>query len=540
MKLTEAWHMSRIPYREAVYRSLAQERGQMWWGAFGRRRLDKEGESDVELTKRALRIAKFDKLIVAAFCVAASAMPFTPMYFGSHTFGLVSSISLSLAITFGFTVLYAIQTLSSFISAESSVLLFTLPLPKEDFSRITLFSFIRSVDYLVVGSILSQVALVAYVAASPMAVPFMFVFSAMNSVFAVAIALWFSRLFYRSLSRGGRSKGRTLQRLVFILMWGSLLLGVSLLLSIPWYIVPLLEKALFSLDQISSLLLCLAYPFAAGITISSIVNPGAALSGALVASIAMAGYVVLTCIAGRWTLETVKHISRGTTVKLARVRAEDFSIRPRSPLLGCIVKDLRISSRNPATAFFFALPVLETVIVSLLIANYQVLRVSVILVATTTGGIFALLMPLALLSAEGPGLEYMKTLPLNAPQIILSKALVSTATYAPVPLTLLGLALMKHLTSPVAILIPYVTILAIASASIFEIRLFLGSATTGKIAALVHDLKKLVTGVTIIVIPEVAYGISYFVSSNHAFAVSAMGGIALVELATAFYLLKRS
>ena len=79
--------------------------------------------------------------------------------------GLSSSVSLSLAITFGFMTLYAIQTLSSFVGAESSVLLSTLPISSDDFSLITLFSFVRSVDYLVVGSVLSQVILVAYLTA---------------------------------------------------------------------------------------------------------------------------------------------------------------------------------------------------------------------------------------------------------------------------------------------------------------------------------------------------------------------------------------
>ena len=65
MKLSEAWRLSQTCYREMVYRSLAEERGRMWWGAFGRNRQGKESQDDLELTKRALRIAKFDKGVVA-------------------------------------------------------------------------------------------------------------------------------------------------------------------------------------------------------------------------------------------------------------------------------------------------------------------------------------------------------------------------------------------------------------------------------------------------------------------------------------------
>jgi predicted permease len=540
MNLSEAWRLSRVPYREVVYRSLAEERGRMWWGAFGKSHFDKEGQSDFELTKRALRIAKFDKLVVAVFCVISSVMPFTSLFLGSRVYGLTSSISLSLTVTFGFTVLYAIQTLSSFVSPQSSALLSTLPLSKDDFSKITLFSFVRSVDYMVVGAIVSQVVLVAYLTVSPVATLLMFVASIVNAVFAVTVALWFSRFFYRNLMRGGRSKSGTALRLVFILMWGSLLLGVGLLLSIPWYFVPRLEMALLGFDQLSSLFFFVLYPFSAGIAIANLVYPNAAFLAVLIASVAMIGYVVLAGVAGKWSLETIKQVSQGAGVKIARVTARDFSVRPRSPVLGYIIKDLRISSRNPATAFFFALPVLETLIVSLLIANYQMLKVSTILVATSTGGIFALLMPLALLNAEGTGLEYTKTLPVSANRIMTSKTLISTATYVPVPLTVLAMSFMKQLTSPLAILMPFLTMLAIASASIFEIKLFLGSAAKGRIAAVIRDVEKLAAGVLITLIPEVAYAASYFISFDHVTAVLTMGIAAVVELTIASYVLKRS
>ena len=540
MKLSEAWHLSRIPYKEIVYRSLAEEKGRMWWGAFGKTHFDKEGKSDFELTQRVLRIAKFDKLIVAIFCVISSTMPFTSLFSGSRTAGLTSSISLSLAVTFGFTSLYAIQTLSSFVSAESSKLLFILPLSKDDFSKITLFSFIRSVDYMVIGAIASQVILVAYLTMSLPATLLMFVASLMNAAFAVTVALWFSKLFHRNLTRGGRSKSSTVLRLVFIFMWGSLLLGVGLLLSIPWYIVPQLETALLSFNQLSSLIFFIIYPFSAGIAIANLVYPNTAFQAALIASAAMIGYAILAGVAVKWNLETVKRVSQDAEIKTTKAANQDLSIKTRNPTSGYIIKDLKIASKNPATAFFFALPVLETLIVSLLTTNYQMLRVSTVLVATTTGGIFALLMPLALLNAEGTGLEYTKTLPVNANRIMTAKTFISAATYVPVPMTILAMSFMKPMTTPTAILIPFLTILAIASASIFEIKLFLGSAANGKIAAIARDTEKLAAGATTALIPQIAYAASYFISFNHITAIITMGGAAAIELAAALNVLKRS
>lgn len=512
----------------------------MWWGGFGRGRVGGDAQNDYELTKKALRIAKFDKSLVAIFNVLAAVMPFTAQLFGSPTLGLTSAIALSLAITFGFTALYAIQTLTSFVSAESSALLSTLPLMHRDFSLITLFSFVRSVDYMVVGAIASQVLMVAYYTLSPVAVLAMLVASVVNAVLAVAVALWFSRVFTKNLSRGGRSRGGTVLRLFFILMWGSLLMGVSLLISLPWYIVPSLELTLLNSNQLSTMLLCLLHPFSAGITITNVSQPLAAGFTPLIATVSMVGYVVVAGFAGKWILTTVKRISHGTDIKASAVATKDFSIKTRKPLLGYVLKDLKVSSRNPATAFFFALPVLETVIVSFMIANFEVLRASTLLVSTFMGGVFVLLMPLALLSAEGSGLEYTKTLPMNVNQIITSKTLISTLTYVPVPFVLLVMAFLKPLSSPLTLFIPFFVLLSIASASIFEIHLFLCSVTKGKIASLIHDLKKLVVGVTTLTVPLAAYAVLFLVSFSHVFAVLAMGGASASELALAIHLLKRN
>ena len=540
MKLFEAWRLSRLPYKEVVYRSIAEERGRMWWGSFGRRGLGGDAQNDYELTKKALRIAKFDKTLVAIFNVLAAVIPFTAQLLGSPILGLTSAIVLSLAVTFGFTALYSIQTLSSFVSAESSALLSTLPLEQHDFSMITLFSFIRSVDYMAVGAIASQVLMVAYYTLSPFAVLAMFLASVVNVVLAVAVALWFSRIFTKNLSRGGRSRGNTVLRLFFILMWGSLLMGVSLLISLPWYIVPSLEMTILSSNQLSAMFLSLLYQFSAGITVTSISRSVTAGSTQLIAAFSMLGYAVVAGFAGKWVLTTVKRISHGTDVKASAVTTKDFSIKTRKPLLGYVLKDLKISSRNPTTAFFFALPILETVIVSLMIVNFEVLRASTLLVLTFMGGVFVLLMPLALLSAEGTGLEYTKTLPMNVNRIITSKTLISTLTYMPVPLVLLLMALVKPLSSPFALFIPFSVILSIASASVFEIQLFLGSVTKGKIAGLLHDLKKLVFGFATLTIPLAAYAVAFLISFSHIFAVLAMGGASASELALAIHLLKRN
>ena len=538
MNVTEAWRLSRVTYREMVYRSLAEEKGRMWWGAFGKSQQGKEGEDDSELAKRALRIARFDKMLVSAFSVTVAFVPFALLLFGEFS-GLASSVSLSLAVTFGLLALYAIQTLPAFVSAESSELLATLPLGQKDFSLINLFSFVRSADFMVIGVIACQVLAVAYFTGSLTAVLVMLGVSVMNALFAFSIALSFSRIFQKNLMRGGRSKVSTAFRMVFILMWSLLLLGVGFLFSVPWYILPNLENILLSPSQTSTFL-SLVYPFSTGIVLADLSYVNSALTNTRLASAALLAYALLSLLVGKWSLDTVRKISRGTGTKTVRETATDFSVRIRSPTAGYVLKDLKVASKNPATAFFFALPVLETVIVTLLISNVGSLKTVIVLDATAMGAIFALFLPLALLSAEGRGIEYTKTLPISSRRIVASKALISTLTYAPVPLALGILSLIKPLAAPSSILIPFFTVMTVAAASIFEIKLFLGAAAKGKIASIVRDLEKLILGVVIVVVPLVTYGVTFLWSNNHILALSIIGAVTFAELGVALLMLRRS
>lgn len=539
MKLLDAWRLSKLPYKEVVYRSIAEEKGRMWWGSFGRKRSGTDQENDLDLTKKALRIAKWDKFLVAIFNILAAVFPFTAHLFGFPIMGLTSAVSLSLAVTFGFTVLYAIQTLSSFISNDSSRVLATLPIDQKNFSLITLFSFVRSVDYLVFGSVISQVLLVAFYTVSPIAVFIMFSVSIINEVLAVAIAFWFSRIFSKNSSSGDRSKTSSILRLVFILMWGSLLIGVSFLITLPYYIAPSLEVFINS-SQLTGILLNLLLPFSAGITITNIGQQIGSFSSALIAGLSLIGYLILAGFAGRWMIKTVNQMSMGEIINLSRSKTKDFSVKIHSPTLGFVIKDFKITSRNPATAFFFALPVLETIIILFLSANLNVLRASTLLVSTFMGGIFVLLIPLALLNSEGTGLEYTKTLPLDINRLIISKTMISLITYLPVPIILFVLTFLKPLTSPFNLFIPAFALLAIISASIFEIQLFLNSVTKGRISALINDFKKLIIGIITLLLPICLYSIIYLISFSHIIAISSLIGITIAELSVALFLLKQN
>jgi predicted permease len=186
------------------------------------------------------------------------------------------------------------------------------------------------------------------------------------------------------------------------------------------------------------------------------------------------------------------------------------------------------------------LPVFETVIVAFLAWNVEFLRTSTVLVATSMGAIFVLLIPLALLTSEGKGIEYVKTLPITSQRLLTSKALITMATFVPVPFALLCLALFKPPTSWFTISIPFFMVISIVSASIFEITIFLRSVGKSKIAGIVNDGEKILVGLLTVFVPEIAYALVYLFSFNHAFATLTLGGVTFAEICIALYVVRRS
>ena len=144
------------------------------------------------------------------------------------------------------------------------------------------------------------------------------------------------------------------------------------------------------------------------------------------------------------------------------------------------------------------------------------------------------------MTSEGKGIEYAKTLPITSQRLLTSKALITMATFVPVPFVLLCLALFKPPTSWFTILIPFFVVISIVSASIFEIMIFLRYVGKSKIAGIANDVEKILVGLLTVFIPEIAYALVYLFSFNHAFATLTFGGITLAELYIALYVVRRS
>lgn len=537
MKTTDAWRLSAIPYSEIAFRSILQNSSNMWWGSFGRG--SSEGSDQGDLVKRALRIARFDKLVAAAFVTAAACIPFLPQVFGA-TYGISASVTLSLAVAFALIVLYGVQTLSSFVTSGPSPVISTLPLVRNDVSLVNLLSFVRTNDYLVIGSVACQAFFVSLVTGSVSALLFMLLAGAMNSAMAVGVALWLSNVFYRGVagSKEGRSGG--MLRLVLLLAWGMMVLGIGVLFAASGYLIPLVQGVLANPNSLTGSILSLVYPFSLGISVGSVAH-GLAFSG--VEKIALGAttvYLLIAVVASRRSMNSVAGFPVEASSVTEAGGAHYSPVPLRKPVPAYAMKDLRAASANLPSAFLFALPTFETLIVLLERAFLPTLGASTILVAMTLGGMVSLILPLVLVSSEGTGFDFAKTMPLKMRTIVFAKGLIATAVFLPAVAVTYAESLLRPFASPFSILIPFASVLAVAAASLLEIRLFLGFAPSGRATFALQEFARMAAGAGVVCLPAIVYAAAYITTSNHSLAAGAMVAAASTALLAVIGLVRRS
>ena len=527
MKIADAWRLSAIPYSEMAFRSILQNSSNMWWGSFGRGSSESSGRQD--LVERALRIARFDKLIVAVFVTAAAGAPFLPQALGA-SYGVSASVTLSLAVAFAFIVLYGVQTLSSFVTSGPSPVLSTLPLMRRDVSLVNLLSFVRTNDYLVVGSVACQVFFVSLLTGSALSGLSMLFAGAINSAIGVGVALWLSSLFYRNILASKQGVGGSALRLALLLAWGIVVLGIGVLFAAAGYLIPMVQGVLANPDALTSTILALVYPFSLGVSVGSVAH-GFTSSGAETAALGgTAVYLLVSVVISRWSVGSVASFPERLSNAAGAGHAHDTSVALLRPVAAYVLKDLRAASANLPSAFLFALPAFETLVVLLTRAFLPTLGASTLLVAMTLGGMVSLILPLVLISSEGNGFDFAKTMPLRIRTIAFSKGLIATAVFLPAVAVVYVEGLIKPMASPFTALIPIASILAVAAASLLEVRLFLGFAPGGRAAFVLQEFARMAAGAAVVLFPAAIYAATYIPTFNHALAAGAMIAIALAEL----------
>jgi hypothetical protein len=539
MKLSEAWSLSKITYSDVAYKSVLQTKGGSAAYSYMTERMS---DSRIDLrqneVRRSIQTARLNKLVMAVVVSFVSVVPIALYGTNPGPSALAGGASLALAVLLAFTVLYGVQILSAFVDAESLKPLSSLPLSGKDVSLVALFSFIRTMDYVVVAGVAASTAAIGFFSGSLSATFLEFIGSGVDVVFAAAISLFMAKMFYGNIAKGGRSRTGGVLRLLFVLTWGMAIMSMGFFYNIVSSLTPVFEAAILHGNKAFLTALSLVYPFSVGVALELTVYGGSLVSF-LLSFIALAGYLSLAVLAGIWSINSAVRITTAKPLGNARRSVTDFFVKLRRPLLAHALKDFRVASRNLATASLFAAPVFETIIIilQLTLVSDTFIGPAPIIASTLIGGFFATLVTFGLLNAEATGFEYTSTLPIARSTMIRSKALTATLSFAPVPVMLSLLSLVKTFSSPTLVMLPFVLLLGVAAASIVEIRIFMAIASQGRItsfnagAGMLPFLISMVGGGVVVGLPFVPFLVLGGVLQEPELGLLLAGAVAIAELA---------
>jgi predicted permease len=564
LKFRDSWKLSGTVYREVAYRSIQMSRGQSQGGLSSSSSQDIRKQFDSVIGS-----AKISKIAFAVLGTIGSAFPFLEYLVAPTPEALISGVSLSLAISLAYIVFYSLQILPSFSGGEPYSILLTLPVKNKEFSFIATLSLIRTFDYIAATATTVQVLSVWLLTHSLLASILMLGGSIINIVFAMGLSLWLSGIFYKNTSRGGRrSKMGTIGRSLFVIGWGLAALSIGFIFNFVSYLLPYLTGAVLGMfTRPFGLLLLVIHPFSIGFTIADVVYPSLFASIPLpprtvllvprflppiLALVATLAYFMLAVFLFNRTVGLVSNVTRGLTQKISRLAANDFLLRVRSPFSAYVLKDLRLSAMNPSLAFLYAAPLFEILTLAVITVQFPVMRASAMIVSTMVGCFFTTMICSTLLNTEGAGFEYTMSLPLCSRTIINAKAVIAALTFVPVPISLLAIALSKHVVSDYVLLIPFAEQIAVFAACLAEIAFFLrplsgkNSLTQSRSFSVMagSDIKRLMKSLAIafavLALPILFYSVTYLRTFDHALSSYSMIAVSVIELLVTFALIRRT
>jgi len=434
VKFRELWRLSSVVFKEISFQSIFSMRAGSG--------LPQKGRTNI---KQLIRTAGFNVLLskilttifVAAFAFILFVFPMGQIDSGRASRELTVAVSVStfLASIMFLMIFMGLQVATSFVSSRIADILSPLPLSRQEISKIIFVCFIRIFDLPLITAVIGLVSAYFLVGGTILGGLIVFAAIIVTEVFALALTVGLARFFYAKVaSGGGRSRWKTIQRFLLMIVWILPTFGTYLVLNSATQIVAAFGSLAQGLSS-STQFIALVFPFSFGFLVSfaTFIQEVNVVVLAL-STVSSVGYVALAVYCFRWVARTVRKIGGGAIASGAREVVKDTAINPQMPWFGIIRKDLRIASRSPSHATLFFFPVLQTALLAISFSTMSSnglggLDFSITLGALTGVSMVTLLLPPTMFSIEGLASAYMRSLPLKKKTLIFAKTVLAMTTY---------------------------------------------------------------------------------------------------------------
>lgn len=362
--------------------------------------------------------------------------------------------------------------------------------------------------------------------------------------FSLALSLLTGRFFVLRVQGARSGGGSTLVRWLYLALWLVPAFAMFGFVTAAPAFFELLRGISSAGPSVADDLLLAAFPFSFAVlpAVAASGTRGLGLDGVgrTVLIAASAGYLSLAAWSLVWVRRSVRRVGLILPGAVRPDPPAESAVRPRSPAVAVLVKDLRIASRTPGYAFLILLPILDAFALGLWTyasAPSADAALGLGLAAVTTAALLATFFGPAFFAIEVFAYSYGRTLPISERQLLLGKVALVALMYLIASSVVLGLTLSRVFDPYVFLLFVAAELPAVVAAGLTELGILFrrsrarGLAVTNLYAGAWYAMLVSIPGLFVAGAPLATFQLLR--SAGAGLGLTAMGLIAVAELALA-------
>ena len=536
MKLREAWRIAKIAATETSVKGNIQMSG-------GYASISAQ-QDPAKFVKKARRSLTVNKLVFSFFYGATAV--FFPLAFLVFQSGFAMTFAgMSMFFLFGLFMLVSFNLIfmTPFVSGETMVQLTSLPFSRDDLSLISVLTFFQMLDIPVAVYIGGFTVVYGLITSSIVGTIIVFVFSLSNAIIGVFLSFFLARIFYTRILSTGGSRFRNLLRFIMIMIY-AMSFGMIYLFSYLIQFVFALTSFFTFINQPAYAWTVLVYPFSftyliATVTTSASLIPSLMTTQSILAIAASAMYIMIAVLALKRGRNALRQLALGEIVMAPTLAGKGSQIRLKvgGAFSSMFRKDLKLASRNPAYAIFLIMPVVGVILFTLIVFNYDLIKLRDVISALLYSSFFTSFFALTLMWSESRGVSVLAQLPISTRKVVQAKSLASAVVALAIPATLLVVSFFKPLSTFYSILMAAIEIGGIYSGALIATTMLCALFGEGRLPSVGlerHMLKYalvMIASSIFIFLPFGVLGIAYLLlSQDYLFLTMTMAAGTAIEV----------
>jgi len=364
-----------------------------------------------------------------------------------------------------------------------------------------------------------------------------FVACASNVSIAIGALIKVSKWFHKKTHQTDESRMSSFVRVAASL---GIVIGMISVYSIGSYLPDLIRFIIslsLSMGEGFFTILALIFPFSFGFLAASIAYSSIIPFNTFLASlVGSAFYSVVAIVSYKRSGESLRAITLGGISTSSPGLLKEVAVETTSPLQGMIRKDIKLATRNIASAFIFAIPIFLVVILFpiIQIMSDGPMRSLPALVALEYANLFGGMSLVSVLMFDTQGASIHEGLPIRSRLILKTKTAIIIVPYALSMIALDIVFLLQPPISPWILLMPLIQIPCgyvigmTVGATVFKVRgggrAVAVNVTSDQAVGILAGLVAALAGI----VPLVAYGLAMIATGSHIISLGAQGLAVLV------------